>query len=282
VKSLLFVPGDRPDWIRKSQKSGADCIILDLEDGVESSRKCEARRHVREALDEMPPDSVPILVRINSQLEDRDQDLESAVHSRSAGLMIPKSDSAQDIADLSEHIARIEAGKRLNSGSTKLYPLIESARGLMALAQIAGASRRVAGLALGAEDWCLDMGIPRTREGEELNFVRWSISVCARASGLLALDTPFTDFRDPEGLRADCEMARRMGFAGKLAIHPAQVATIQQVFAPSDQEIAEASAIVAAFSEAQSRGNGVVNFGGKMVDRPIAERARQVLGRARK
>lgn len=282
MKSLLFVPGDRPDRISKARNSGADCIILDLEDGVDSSRKSEARRHVRQALDGAPAESAPILVRVNSQPEHRAHDLESVVHLRAAGLMIPKCDSADEIVDLCRHISRIEADKGLAPESTRIYPLIESARGLISLTQIAGASSRMGGLALGAEDWCLDMGIARTGEGDELNFARWSLSVCARAFRLLALDTPFADFRDTEGLRADCEVARRMGFSGKLAIHPSQVATIQKVFAPDQDEIAEASAIVAAFSEAQARGQGVVNLGGKMVDRPIAERARQVLARARK
>jgi citrate lyase subunit beta/citryl-CoA lyase len=281
MKTLLFVPGDRPERICKARQSGADCIVLDLEDGVEASRKDEARRHIREALNDTAAKSTPILVRINSLPEHRYLDLEVAVHSSAAGVMIPKCDSGQELVDLAQRIAEIERKNGTAPDSTRMYPLVESARGVIDLARIAGASRRVAGLALGAEDWCLDMGIARTREGHELNFVRWSISVCAHAFGLPAFDTPFSDFRDSDGLKADCEIARQMGFTGKLAIHPAQVATMQEVFTPSDAEIANATAIVAAFSEAQARGHGVVNFGGKMVDRPIAERARQVLARAR-
>lgn len=282
MRSLLFVPGNRPERFSKARLSGADAIILDLEDGVPLAEKGVARQHVRQALDEMAMGPCPVLIRINSTPDHRDEDLDLAVHPHAGGLMIPKCSSARDVLEIVHRVTKIERKKRFRPNSTRIFALIESARATIELPRIAGASRRIAALALGAEDWCLDMGIARTREGRELDFVRWSVSACAHAHGLLAIDTPFADFQDVEGLRADSESARRMGFSGKLAIHPGQVATINDAFAPSESEVAAASAIVSAFTEAEARGECVLNLGGKMVDRPIADRAREVLARARK
>jgi citrate lyase subunit beta/citryl-CoA lyase len=223
-----------------------------------------------------------MLIRINSIQEHGDEDLDVAVCPGAAGVMIPKCHCAREVLEAVHLIAEIERKKGIEPNTTRIFPMIESARAVIELPKIAAASRRIAALVLGAEDWCLDMGIARTNEGRELDFVRWSVSVCAHANGLLAMDTPFADFRDAEGLRADSDTARRMGFSGKLAIHPSQLAAIHDIFAPSEAEIAAASAIVSAFMEAEGRGEGVLNLNGKMVDRPIADRARKVLANARK
>ena len=282
MRSMLFVPGNQPERICKARQSGADGIILDLEDGVALSEKGTARRCVRQALDEVAVGGCSMFIRINSIHEHGDEDLDVAVCPGVDGVMIPKCHGVRDVLEVVHLIAEIEHKNGIEPNTTRIFPMIESARTVIELPKIAVASRRIAALILGAEDWCLDMGIARTKEGRELDFVRWNVTVCAHACGLLAMDTPFADFRDAEGLRADSETARRMGFSGKLAIHPSQLATIHDVFAPSAAEIASASALLSAFTEAEARGEGVLNFNGRMVDRPIADRAREVLANARK
>jgi citrate lyase subunit beta/citryl-CoA lyase len=282
LRSLLFVPGNRPERFKKARASGADAVILDLEDAVPWSQKEAARAAVLLALDEFASASPSIVIRINSDRKLRDQDVAVAVHRNVTGVLLPKCESAEDVLEVAAKIEEIEKERNLERNATQVLALIESARALMQLQAVAQASSRLSGLVLGAEDWCLDMGIDRTREGVELDFARWSIAVCARGCGLQAIDTPFTDFRDTEGLRAECRRAKRMGFSGKLAIHPAQVDTIHDVFAPSEAEVAAAASVVVAFDAAAARGDGVVSLDGRMIDRPIADRARDVIARARK
>lgn len=281
-RSLLFVPGDQRDKIEKAWKAGPDCVILDLEDGVAQAQKPAARQHVASALPRLTLHSSPILVRINSDLPEQSHDLEAAVQPGMFGIVLPKCNHRDQIAEFAVALSEVEKRKGISVGSLKLFLLIESARGLLELDSMAGISERVAALVFGAEDWCLDMGIARTRGGAELEIARWHIVLCARAHRLLAIDTVYADFRDSEGLRADAGTTRRMGFSGKLAIHPNQIEVIHSAWTPSDAEVADAERTVAAFDDAISRGLGAISANGKMIDKPIAERARQILLWAKK
>jgi citrate lyase beta subunit len=196
--------------------------------------------------------------------------------------MLPKCNARAEVLTIARQLEQAEREKGIAEKSARLFLLIESARGLLELPSLAAASDRVAGLVFGAEDWCLDMGIARTKAGTELEIARWNIAICARAHGLLAIDTVFADFHDVEGLRRDVEIAKRMGFSGKLAIHPKQIEVIHSAFAPTAAEVADAKALVAAFDEAETSDQGVIAVHGRMVDKPIVERARQILQRARK
>jgi citrate lyase subunit beta/citryl-CoA lyase len=280
LKSLLFVPGDQAEKIEKAWQSDADCLILDLEDGVAPQHKAAARQIVQRALHTSRPKTLPILVRVNCDLAHQKADIEVAVDRQVSGIVLPKTNTPTEVVAVAREIERAEREKGIADNTTQLFLLIESARGLLELPSLAAADKRVAGLIFGAEDWCLDMGIVRTKAGAELEIARWNIALCARAHRLVAVDTVFADFRDAEGLLRDAEIGRRMGFSGKLAIHPKQIEVIHSAFVPTATEIADAKALVAAFDEAEIKGQGAIAFNGRMVDKPIAERARQVLLRA--
>jgi citrate lyase subunit beta/citryl-CoA lyase len=273
---LLFVPADQADKIPKALHAGADCVIFDLEDGVAPSHKTLALQIIHNIL-ESHPAGPAILVRINPDPTQRDLDLQVAAHAVVQGIVIPKSNTAKDVIEVTTHLDRLENQKGIPNGRIKLFPLIETARGVMELTAIATSSTRVAGLVFGAEDWCLDMGIVRTKSGREIEYARCSISVAAHAFRLEAIDTVFADFTDAQGLQHDAEEARRLGFTGKLAIHPKQVDGIHAAFKPNASEIAEAEAVVRAFEKAEASGLGAISLDGRMIDRPIAARARKIL-----
>lgn len=275
------MPGDQAGKIEKSRSAGSDCVILDLEDGVAESKKESGRNNIRQALEQTWPGSPVVLVRINSDRAHLRADIRAAVHPGVLGIMLPKCGVANDIVTVAQELAEAEQAVGMAQGTVKLFLLIESARGLLELPLLARVSDRVAALVFGAEDWCLDMGIVRTKVGTELEIARWNIAICARAHGLTAIDTVYTDFNDTDGLLQDTQNSRRMGFSGKLAIHPKQIEPIHSVFAPTQLEIIEAEKIVAAFDQAEGQETGAIAVNGRMVDKPIAERARQVLERAR-
>lgn len=274
------MPGDQQKKILKSWQSGADCVVLDLEDGVSVHKKALARETVARALASAPSTVPGTLVRINSPRSEWEADLNAAVHPGVFGLMVPKCTSSEELVQLDRALEAAEMRRRIDGRPIRLLLLVETARGLLDLPALAGASDRTAGLVLGAEDLCLNMGIPRTREGAELAYARWQIALCARANGLSAIDTVFPDFQDAEGLWQDTRRAMSMGFTGKLAIHPRQIESIHSAFAPDEAEVSSARAILAAFESAQASGEGAIAFEGKMVDKPVAERARQILRRA--
>ena len=278
----MFVPGDQAGKIEKARYAGSDCVILDLEDGVAESKKESARSNLRQSLQQTWPESPAVLVRINSDPSTLRADISAAVHPRVLGIMLPKCSVAKDILTVAQELTEAEQRIGLAPGTVKLFLLIESARGLLELPALALASERVAALVFGAEDWCLDMGIVRTRAGTELEIARWNVAVCARAHGLSAIDTVYADFKDTEGLLQDTQNCRRIGFSGKLAIHPKQIEPIHSVFAPTQAEIVEAERIVAAFNQAEAQQSGAIAVNGRMVDKPIAERARKLLERAEK
>ena len=282
LRSWLFVPADQAEKIEKAWQSGSDCVILDLEDGVAPSRKAIARENLARVLELPRPGSPAMLVRINPDPPHRSADIEASVRPGVFGIMLPKSNTPKDVIETAKELSQAERRMDIAEGNTRLFLLIETARGFLTLPPLASASDRVAGLVFGAEDWCRDMGIARSKAGRELEVARWHLAVCAHAYGLLAIDTIYGDFHDTDGLLRDTENARRIGFTGKLAIHPKQIAPIHASFAPSHAEISEAAAIVEAFDRAEAQGRGAVAVNGRMVDKPVAERFRRILFTAEK
>jgi len=277
-RSLLFVPGNRHDRIRKAWSSGADAIILDLEDSVPESEKPAARTIIREVLKNPVIEGPMILLRINPLSTSLwRKDLDESLGESIGAIVVPKCDSSDGIRELESILETQESRCGLVAGSTALFLLIETARGLLEAAKLAQASERVAALVFGGEDYCLDMEITRTADGAELSYARSHVALSARAYGCLAIDTIYADFTDTEGVTRDSEAAKRAGFSGKLAVHPSQVKVINSVFAPTDQELTEARRVVEAFRDAEGRGQGVIALEGRMIDRPIAERARRLL-----
>ena len=277
MRSLLFVPGDRPDRMGKALKSGADALILDLEDSVAPQARPEARRHVAEFLSQNP--SATLWVRINPlDSPDADRDLGAIVHSRPDGIVLPKAEGGPAVAELARRLT-----DRGNVGAMILPIATETPAALFALGSYAGA-KRLAGLSWGAEELSAAVGASTAREEDgrytpPYEMARALCLFAAAAAGVPAVDTIYPDFRNADGLGAYAARARRDGFSGMLAIHPDQVPIINQAFTPSESEIAHARAVVAAF-EAQP-GAGAVSLDGHMIDRPHLVQAQRILANAR-
>lgn len=272
---MLFVPGDRPDRFGKALAAGADAVCIDLEDAVPPQRKAVAREAVAGFLAERPAgrsrndiDPPYLAVRINDPDTDLGRTDAGALSGvpRPDAFMIPKVRTATEV----RHAAR------LLGGDVRLLPLIETAWGLENAARITSASPAVIGVVFGGFDLAIELGADPVWEA--LLNARSRVVHAAALSGLDAIDMPSRDFREMSGLREEAERARRLGFAGKMAIHPAQLPVIHEVFTPSEAEVARARRIVEADREA---GGGAVALEGRMVDRPVAEVARRVLARAR-
>jgi citrate lyase subunit beta/citryl-CoA lyase len=287
MRSLLFVPGDSPRKLAKGLDSGADALIVDLEDSVAADRKDTARKTTLAFLNEVGavPQRPRLLVRVNGLDTGLiDADLDAVVAGRPDAILLPKAEGGPSVIHLDAKLAAREAIAALPDGAIRIMAIAtETAAALFVAGTYAGASRRLAGLTWGAEDRSADLGAETNRDedGRFTGPFRLARSLCvaaAAAAKVPALDTVFVDFRNAQGLRRECEEARRDGFTGKLAIHPAQVAVINEVFTPSSAEIARAQAVVAAF--ASTPGVGVVGIDGVMYDRPHLERARRLLARA--
>jgi citrate lyase subunit beta/citryl-CoA lyase len=287
MRSLLFVPGDSPRKLAKGLESGADALILDLEDSVAPDRKPEARATALAFLTEVGAAAARprLLVRVNGLDTGLiDADLDAVVAGRPDAILLPKAEGGPSVIHLDAKLAAREAIAGLPDGAIQILAIAtETAAALFAAGTYAGASRRLAALTWGAEDLSADLGAETNRddEGRFTGPFRLARSLCvaaAAAAQVAALDTVFVDFRNAQGLRREAEEARRDGFTGKLAIHPGQVAVINEVFTPSAAEIAKAKALVAAFAAAP--GVGVVGIDGLMYDRPHLERAKRILARA--
>ena len=287
LRSALFVPGDSTAKLAKSLGSGADALILDLEDSVAAERKQAARATALAFLEDAGKRQPrPLLmVRVNA-LETglTDADLDAIVAGRPDAIMLPKAEGGTAVAHLDAKLTAREAIHGLPDGEIRIVALAtETASALFVAGTYGGASPRLTGLSWGAEDLSADLGAETNRDAEgrftePFRFARNLCLAAAAAAKIQAIDTVFVDFRDLAGLKREAEEARRDGFTAKLAIHPAQVATINAVFTPSPAAIAKARAVIAAF--AAKPGAGVVGIEGIMYDRPHLERARQLLARA--
>lgn len=281
LRSLLSVPGNRPAMLEKAGGLPADGLHLDLEDAVPPAEKERARQMVREALPGFALRGQLVLVRVNPLASGlTGADLDGVLGPHLDGISLPKVESPQEVATVDAMLWEREERLGLAAGRTTLFVWIETPRAMLAAYPIACASKRVRALLLGADDFTREMGIPRTREGEELDFARWTVALAARAVGVLALDSAYPNYQDEEGLVQDALRARRMGFQGKFLIHPRQVDPVNRVFRPWPREVEEAERIVAAFEEAVARGHATTSLDGSMIDTAIAERARRVLALA--
>jgi citrate lyase beta subunit len=280
-RALLYMPGDDMHKIRKAATLGVDCVCLDMEDGVAQNRKAEARATIVEALGSLNFGASERLARINpvgSGLEE--DDLLAVLPSRPDGIVVPKVEQADQVRWVCAQIEKAEGLSRLERESMGVIVIIESARGIVNLAQIASAHPRLKALIFGAEDFAGDMGAVRTPEAWEVFYARSAVVTHAAAFDLQAIDMVYVDFKDIEGLRQEARRGVQMGFAGKQIIHPNQVVPVQQAFTPSDDEIRHAQRIMHAFAEHQQAGRGAFALDGKMIDAPILKTAQRVLARA--
>ncbi len=287
MRSLLFVPADSGKKLDKAMASGADALIVDLEDSIALDGKDGARKgaaaFLKEAVATTPRPY--LLVRVNGLATGlTDADLDAVVAEKPDAIMLPKAEGGASIAHADAKLAVREAICGLPDGHVKIVAIAtETAAALFRAGTYAGSSARLCALTWGAEDLSAELGAEANRDaqGRFLDPYRLARALClagAAAAAVAAIDTVYVDFRDSDGFRRECEEARRDGFTGKMAIHPAQVPIINEVFTPSPEAIAQAQAIVDAF--AQNPGAGVVALGGVMVDRPHLKRAQQLLARS--
>lgn len=293
LRSLLFVPGNRSRMVERALRAGADAVILDLEDGVPPDEKDAARSLVAEVT-KRPPGGPRLFVRIASSGTAPDDDLEEArnllfdgrldllcaIGRGLAGIVVPKVEEPDELPSLERRLDLAEPKIGLEPGSLRLIALIETAKGLIAAPRIAAASPRLMALMFGAEDFARDVGMPavRTREAGDMMYARSALVVAAASRRLEAIDRVHLDLDDEAELARDARLAFELGFTGKAAIHPKQIAVIHDAFRPSGEELARARRIVEAFDRAALDGRGTTVVDGRMVDRPIAERARRMLG----
>jgi len=276
LRSLLFVPGDRPDRMEKALGAGADAIILDLEDSVAEAHKPEARRAVADFLGQHQAAS--LWVRINPlQDPDADRDLAAIVARRPDGIVLPKAEGGASVAELARRLT-----ERGNATAMILPIATETPAAVFQLGSYAG-TKRLAGLSWGAEDLSAAVGASAAREEDGGYTAPFEIarSLClfgAAAAGVAAIETVYPDIRDPDGLADYAGRGRRDGFSGMLAIHPDQVPVINAAFTPSGAEVAHARAVVAAFEA--NPGTGVLTLDGKMIDRPHLVQAQRILAAA--
>ena len=280
-RSLLFVPGNRPELLEKAGRFPADVLCLDLEESVPPDDKSSARGLVRDAVARLSGEGRTVHVRVNSTASGLTRDdLAAVVQSGLAGVLLAKTQSAQHVRQIDVLLREQELAHDVRPGTVELIAAIESAQALLRCEEISRTSTRLVALMLGGEDFTFDLGVARTRDADELTYARSHIATCARAASLSALDTPWVEIEDIEGLEADSRRARTLGFAGKYAIHPSHLDAIHRVFTPSDEEVTAARTLLERWEAAVARGDGVVQLDGRMVDGPIAERARALIERA--
>jgi citrate lyase subunit beta/citryl-CoA lyase len=235
----------------------------------------------RDSIEELCRAGQRVFVRINSLATDLAyDDLEAVIVPCIAGINQPKPATASDVADVADTIERLERERGIESGHIKILPWVETAKGILNAYQIATASPRVIGIIFGAEDFALDTGMLRTEEGSELLYPRMTVGIAAKAAGVSAIDTPYNNFKDEPGLIREANLARSLGFDGKFLIHPSQIEPVNRIFRPTDEELARARSIVAAFEAAEAKGLGATSIDGKMIDTPIANQARRLLSLA--
>jgi citrate lyase subunit beta / citryl-CoA lyase len=281
-RTMLFVPGNTPAMVKDAHIYGSDSIIFDLEDSVSPYEKDAARLLVRCSLEALDYGTVERVVRINAlDTPWAVEDVQAMVAAGIEVVRLPKTETAADIQRLEHLVAEAEARCGRPEGSVLLMAAIESPLGVINAFPIAGASRRMVAIALSAEDFVTSMKTSRSREGVELAEARGRIVVAAKAAGIMAIDTVFTDLGDEEGFAKEVALIKQMGFDGKSVINPNQIPVVHGLYAPRPEEVLRARRVLQAAEDAEARGSGVTSLDGKMIDKPIVERARRVLELAR-
>ena len=276
-RSLLFAPGNHARRVEKALTLDADVVILDLEDAVAVAEKPATREKVVAAF--QVSHRALGYVRINAfDTPFCFDDLQAVITPGVDGIVLPKVESPAQLVAVDWTIAALERSRGLPEGGIDLMPIIETGRGMAALGDIARSGTRVRRLSFGAGDYTLDVGMRWTFEERELDHARTAIVVESRAAGLEPpVDTVFIHLGKPEAFRRSTELARDLGFQGKLCIHPEQVGPVNEVFTPGEDEIANAERYVAAFAEAEAKGSASIQVDGYFIDYPIVEKARRTL-----
>tara|TARA_A100001037_G_scaffold269529_1_gene263751 strand:+ start:2262 stop:3134 length:873 start_codon:yes stop_codon:yes gene_type:complete len=282
-RSLLFVPGNRSDMLEKASTANTDILVPDMEDSVPDNEKSNARSLISEKLSTLSGKNQSIVPRVNALdtglIFD---DIRAVVSSKTYGISVGKIESSWDIKEISKILSQIESEKSVEDGKTKIIAWIESASAIVNVSSIASASSRMLGIAFGGEDYTNDMGIQRSDTGIEILYPRSVVAIAAKAAGITAIDTPYVNFRDNDGLEQEIKSVLPLGFKAKFAIHPGQLESINNLFSPSQEAIEYAKKVIEVFEEAEKNGSGATSLDGKMIDVPVVKRARNLLELANK
>ena len=279
-RTMMFVPGANAAMLRDAPLYGADSIMFDLEDAVSLKEKDSARVLVHSALKTFDYGNIEIVVRINALDAGGAEDIEAMVLAGVDVIRLPKTETAQDIIDVEAVITEVEQQNDIPVGTTKMMAAIESAEDVLNAPAIAKSSTRLIGIALGAEDYVTNMKTRRHPDGQELFFARSMILHAARAAGIAAIDTVYSDVDNTEGFEAEVRLIKQLGFDGKSVINPRQIPLVNTIYAPTEKEIQNAKEVIWGIREAEAKGSGVISVNGKMVDKPIVERAERVIALA--
>lgn len=277
-RTMMFVPGNNAGMVKDAGIYGADSIMFDLEDSVSMSEKDAARMLVYEALQTQDYGDSELVVRVNGiDTPYFKNDVYAMVKAGIEVVRLPKVESAQMMLDLVKVVEEAEKKFGREPGSTHVMAAIESAKGVLNAPEIAASTDRMIGLALSAEDYTTDMKTHRYPDGAELEFARNMILHAARAAGIAAFDTVFTNMNDVEGFQRETEHIHELGFDGKSLVNPRQIDWVNKVYEPTKKEIENALDVEAAIEEAHHKGSGVISMNGQMVDRPVVLRAQRVI-----
>ncbi|HER8628154.1 TPA: citrate (pro-3S)-lyase subunit beta [Streptococcus pyogenes] len=279
-RTMMFVPGANAAMLRDAPLFGADSVMFDLEDSVSLKEKDTSRALVHFALKTFDYSSVETVVRVNGLDSCGALDIEAVVLAGVNVIRLPKTETAQDTVDVEAVIERVERENGIEVGRTRMMAAIESAEGVLNARDISKASKRLIGIALGAEDYVTNMKTRRYPDGQELFFARSMILHAARAAGIAAIDTVYSDVNNTEGFQNEVRMIKQLGFDGKSVINPRQIPLVNEIYTPTKKEIDHAKQVIWAIREAESKGSGVISLNGKMVDKPIVERAERVIALA--
>lgn len=281
ARSVLFVPSTNDRFIRKAAQSEADLVCLDLEDSVPLEEKENARTKASESIQKLAAKQL-VCIRINAAdtglLE---RDLITLVSAELSCVMPPKVEGPEAIERIDAYLAILEQERALESGTIRIMPLIETPIGVLRAAEIAASSRRISGVAFGAEDYCAELGVKRTRQGDEILWARSQIVASCVATGISAIDAAEVEYKDTEYLEEATLKGRGLGFNGKLLIHPRQVEVANRIFAPSTDELHEAEQLIEVFEkEALRKGRAAIQYKNKMIDSVHYRKAQRVLHQA--
>lgn len=277
-RTMMFVPGNNPAMVKDAGIYGADSIMFDLEDAVSLAEKDAARYLVYEALRTVDYGEAELVVRVNGlDTPFFENDIKMMVKANVDVIRLPKTESAEMINQLVAAVEQAEKEFGHEIGSTNVMAAIESAMGVVNAYEIASASDRMIGIALSAEDYTTDMKTHRYPDGQELLYARNVILHAARAAGIAAFDTVFTNMDDEAGFYRETELIHQLGFDGKSLVNPRQIEMVNKVYQPSEKEILNAQNVIEAIEEARQKGSGVISMNGQMVDRPVVLRAQRVM-----
>lgn len=277
-RTMMFLPGSNPSMVKDAYIYDADAIMFDLEDAVALAEKDSARFLVFQAIKTIDYGNKELVVRINGlDTPYGHEDIEAMVRAGAHVIRLPKTETAQDVLDVEAVIEDVEKRCGRPVGSTRMMAAIESPLGVINAYEIAKSSKRLIGIAIGAEDYVTNLKTVRSPGGIELLGARSQIVIAARAAGIYALDTVYTDVDNEEGFKAEVSLIKQLGFDGKSVINPRQIKPVHDIYAPTAEEIKKSIAIIRAAKEAEEQGLGVISLNGKMIDKPIVDRADRVL-----